>query len=304
MHATVWTRDHKSMSWVTTGDADTFLTEAGGFLRARTAENTILLSAAENARAHGGTSRAILFGWCETDGTPASPASASPVTGAFVDNPPYPVVLSGMPAEVAGALAGHLAGRGRAVTGVHARPPDAEAFAAGWQHATGAGSRLHRQMRLHRLAGLIPPAPPPGGPRTAGQRDRELLLEWQVAFRREVHDLGPAHPDEVDDRLGHGGFMLWQVHGDAVAMAGVSRPVAGMVRIGPVYTPPGHRGRGYAGAVTAAISQAALDTGAAEVVLFTDLDNPISNALYRRLGYQPVSDRAVLSFTPPAPAPS
>jgi predicted GNAT family acetyltransferase len=32
------------------------------------------------------------------------------------------------------------------------------------------------------------------------------------------------------------------------------------------------------------------------VVLFTDLANPTSNALYQRLGYEPVSDRTEWSF--------
>jgi predicted GNAT family acetyltransferase len=32
------------------------------------------------------------------------------------------------------------------------------------------------------------------------------------------------------------------------------------------------------------------------VVLFTDLANPTSNALYQRLGYRPVEDRAVVEF--------
>ena len=50
------------------------------------------------------------------------------------------------------------------------------------------------------------------------------------------------------------------------------------------------------GAVTAAVSQAARDAGAAEVVLFTDLANPTSNALYQRLGYEAVSDRVIFSF--------
>jgi predicted GNAT family acetyltransferase len=44
------------------------------------------------------------------------------------------------------------------------------------------------------------------------------------------------------------------------------------------------------------VSQAALDAGAKHVVLFTDLANPTSNALYPRLGYRPVEDRIVLSF--------
>jgi predicted GNAT family acetyltransferase len=66
--------------------------------------------------------------------------------------------------------------------------------------------------------------------------------------------------------------------------------------VGPVYTPPDLRRRGYAGALTAAVSRAALDAGADEVVLFTDLANPTSNALYRRLGYHPLEDRIILSF--------
>jgi predicted GNAT family acetyltransferase len=79
-------------------------------------------------------------------------------------------------------------------------------------------------------------------------------------------------------------------------MAGLTRMAAGQVRVGPVYTPPRLRGKGYGGAVTAAVSQAARDAGASQVLLFTDLANPTSNALYQRLGYQPVEDRAIWSF--------
>jgi predicted GNAT family acetyltransferase len=73
-----------------------------------------------------------------------------------------------------------------------------------------------------------------------------------------------------------------------------------MARVGPVYTPPASRGRGYAAAATAAASRAALDAGTREVVLNTDLANPTSNALYERLGYAPVEDRVVLTFEPAA----
>ncbi len=79
-------------------------------------------------------------------------------------------------------------------------------------------------------------------------------------------------------------------------MAGLTRPAAGQVRVGPVYTPPALRDRGYRGAVTAAVSRAALDAGATEVLLFTDLANPTSNARYQRLGYETVADRAIYSF--------
>jgi predicted GNAT family acetyltransferase len=69
-----------------------------------------------------------------------------------------------------------------------------------------------------------------------------------------------------------------------------------MLRIGPVYTPPEFRGSGYASAVTAAVSLRAREAGAEEVLLCTDLANPTSNSIYRRIGYRPVEDRVVLGF--------
>jgi predicted GNAT family acetyltransferase len=73
-------------------------------------------------------------------------------------------------------------------------------------------------------------------------------------------------------------------------------PAAGMSRIGPVWTPPEHRGHGYGSAATAAASRWALDADAAHVVLFTDLANPISNSIYPKIGYQPVHDVVDLAF--------
>ena len=153
-------------------------------------------------------------------------------------------------------------------------------------------------MRLFRLGELIRPAPgPEGTARPATERDRDLLAGWFDAFAREVGD-PPRHDTRavVDERLGYGGITLWVAAGVPVSLAGRTRVVAGMVRVAPVYTPPELRGRGYAGAATAAVSQAALDAGVREVVLYTDLANPTSNALYQRLGYRPVEDRVVLSF--------
>lgn len=100
----------------------------------------------------------------------------------------------------------------------------------------------------------------------------------------------------VDDRLGYGGYTLWEVDGVPVALAGLTRRVAGTVRVAPVYTPPEHRRRGYAGAVTAEVSRAAMDADAREVLLFTDLANATSNALYQRLGYRPIANQLVLAF--------
>ena len=78
-------------------------------------------------------------------------------------------------------------------------------------------------------------------------------------------------------------------------MVGYTAPVVGVSRIGPVYTPPEHRGKGYAEALTYVVSQDLLARNL-RVVLHTDQANPTSNALYQRLGYVPVMDRMTLYF--------
>ncbi len=70
-----------------------------------------------------------------------------------------------------------------------------------------------------------------------------------------------------------------------------------MVRAGPVHTPPELRRRGYAGAATVTVSHAVLNAGVQDVVLYTDLAKPASNALYQRVGYRPAEYRAVFSFS-------
>ncbi len=70
-------------------------------------------------------------------------------------------------------------------------------------------------------------------------------------------------------------------------------------RIGPVWTAPASRGRGYATALVAAASRELLDRGARRVFLTTDLANPVSNAIYARIGYRPVDDTVGYDFLDP-----
>jgi predicted GNAT family acetyltransferase len=173
----------------------------------------------------------------------------------------------------------------------------ARSFAAAWRERTGARSSVQRRSRLFRLGELTEPQPvPPGSARVAVAADGPLLARWYRAFAAEVHNLGENSERDLAFRLSYGGLMIWESAGVPVAMAGLSRPAAGVVRVGPVFTPPEQRRRGYGGAATVAVSRAALDAGAAAVVLFTDLANATSNALYVRLGYRALADRVVLAF--------
>ena len=281
------------MAWFLSDSLRDYSATAEGLVRANAGRNTILLGAAAALRARGlaafGPGRP-LFGWWLEPGTGV-------VSAAFLHSPPFPVALTSMPTETAAALAHELASRGRTVNGVNADLPVATAFGTAWHDLTGDTVEESMRSRLYQLGQLRPPQPfPPGQARVAGPADRSLLIAWSEAFHDEAQTGDREVTRMVHDRLSYRGYTLWEQDGQPVSLAGLTRQVAGQVRVGPVYTPPGHRGRGYGGAATWAVSQAALDAGAAQVVLFTDLANPTSNALYQRLGYQPVADRLVLAF--------
>jgi GNAT superfamily N-acetyltransferase len=283
------------MPWELTASVDQYVAAAGEFLVSRRVEHTIELGVVEGLRSGPAVQPrdlgpdGPLFGWWHSAG--------GDVAAVVLHTPPYPLLLGGLPAGSAPELAALLADVGRQLPGVNSQEDDAARFAVAWREETGIGYATFRRSRLHRLADLVPPDPMPDGePRVAGEADRDLLERWFRAFAGELNDLTGPQPDAVSDRLSYGGLTLWESQGRPVAMAGHVRPAAGVVRVGPVYTPRDLRGRGYGGAVTAVVTSAASAAGAREVVLFTDLANPTSNALYRRLGYQPVGDRIVLSF--------
>jgi predicted GNAT family acetyltransferase len=89
---------------------------------------------------------------------------------------------------------------------------------------------------------------------------------------------------------------VWE-HGDVVSYTGITHTQGGVVRVGPVYTPPALRRRGYASALVAAVSQGALDAGAKQCSLYTDQANPTSNKIYAAVGYRPIADVTLYKFT-------
>ncbi|MGH3155933.1 MAG: GNAT family N-acetyltransferase [Streptosporangiaceae bacterium] len=286
------------MAWTLTEDLEEFTTAASSFLRERPAQNTVALTIMATLGTSGlgyFGAHPPMFGWWKPPG--------GTVTAACLQTPPFPLLLSSGPPAAFDELAATLADAGRTLPGVNGGEAGAQRFAAQWQQLTGAGTTVSQRHRMYRLGALVPPRPAPEGhDKLATPADRDLVIEWFAAFGEEAGTLAARGTEQAarmaGERIDDGCLTLWEVAGEPVSMAGVTRQVAGMVRVGPVYTPPKLRRHGYAAAVTAAISQAALDAGAAEVLLFTDLANPTSNGVYLRLGYHPVEDRVLLAFDP------
>jgi predicted GNAT family acetyltransferase len=141
----------------------------------------------------------------------------------------------------------------------------------------------------------------PGTMRMATFEDRPLLWEWFLAFAVEAL---PGEPNEelrtrdLDHRLSadDAGVALWEEYDGAVSLAGFGGPTPNGIRIGPVYTPPELRGRGYASALVAELSSSLLAGGRRFCFLYTNLANPTANKIYERIGYVRVGESAEILF--------
>jgi predicted GNAT family acetyltransferase len=282
------------MPWRFTSDADVYADRAWGLLAADPAAHTVALTVMESARAgRRWSGEPMLFGWYDDGGQ---------VRGAVSMTPPYELLLAAVPHDALPALVAALRAEPGALPGVTGAAATVERFAGAWTAGTGLRAAVALRLRLHRLAALRPPAPPPAGvARPAAEADRATAVRWMAAFEAEAGVRRSDVEATVRDRLGDGRLWLWEdAAGATVSFAARTAPAAGVARIAPVYTPPEHRRRGYGGAVTAACTADALRRGAAHVVLFTDLANPTANALYRRIGFRPIGEYRVTRFAGPA----
>jgi hypothetical protein len=265
------------VTWSTSSDVRAFLSAAGGFLEADPVAHTVLLTEAAYlaARPHPGDDQR--YGWWRPEG--------GPVQAALLQAPRHPPILSTMPVAALESLVDLMPDL--PPVGVDGRLVDSAA--AAWRRR---GIRLteRSRIRLHRLGDLRAPAPPPGRARVATLADRDLLVSWYERLMAAFPDDPSELAYVVDDPIGYGGITLWEVGCGPVAMAGRSRLVAGMVRMGAVYAPDDHddtRGHGRAALVAAC---AAVQAVARDVLIFSGSGDDTHHSL----GFEPVLDRVML----------
>ena len=280
------------MGWAFTDDVAVYVQRVWPLLAADPVEHIVALTVIDRLRGGQRWSDApLLLGWYQ---------QGTVVSGAVLRTPPFELLLAVVPDGAVEQLVATLRARQIPVPGVNGDTDLVACFVKRWIAATSGhvGARMHR--RLYALGTLQPPTPlPAGGARLAGSDDFALVLGWFVAFHREIGGRGLALERTVSTRIDQGLVWLWHdPTGEVVSLAGRTPTVAGVAHLAPVYTPPQHRRCGYGAAITAACTRDALGRGAQHVALLTDLANPVSNALYQRLGYRPVRDRTIVQFAP------
>lgn len=220
--------------------------------------------------------------------------------GAAVQVSDAALLTTGLDPAHADHVAGALAQDHRHLPAVRGTRCSTTAFVAAWRNLTGLDAELTDVEPLYRLVDLTEPAGVAGQGRLALGREVELLVDWLDAFFVEAFH-APTDPAArrayLDDiAVADGDVVVWTAGSTPVSMARVHAPLAGMSRIGPVYTPPQHRGHGYAAAVTVAAARHAHRRGAHEVVLFADAANSVANRVYRRIGFAAIDEHVQYAF--------
>jgi GNAT superfamily N-acetyltransferase len=215
------------------------------------------------------------------------------VVGAAVMTPPFHLIADAVPPEHAAALVDWLVAEPIHVPGTIGGAATTTPLGDRLCALTGRTPRLSREEGLYRLTTLVPPRPVPGALRPTTAADADLVDAWDRAFHADV-DLELRLPGRLAERAGDGVLWLWE-DGGPVCLVGCGGYTPNGARIGPVYTPREHRGRGYASAATAAVSELLLQ-GRSYCFLYTDLANATSNKIYRDIGYEQLAQVREVAF--------
>jgi predicted GNAT family acetyltransferase len=225
------------------------------------------------------------------------------VVAAALRTAPWPMLCTPVDPDDGAALVELWLQHDPELSGINALLDTARSVAGAWARRTGGSEHCRTAMAMHSLTTVVDsPRPGPGQLVTATEADRDLALTWWDEFVAESHviDAGPeARAATVDFRISQGHLFLWHDEGQPVSMVSTNPAVAGVVRIGPVYTPPGARRRGYASSAVAEVSRHALVIGAHTCMLYTDLANPTSNKIYADVGYRRIAEWEERVFTQP-----
>ena len=230
--------------------------------------------------------------------------SGEPVAAAAMTPPHNLLLADGAPDEALATIAGFLDNNEFELPGAQGNRPSVDRFCRLWTERKDVDAELEVEMGVHALSEVREVPTVTGAPRAATLDDLDLIVDWVTDFLEEADPRSPSSSVDrsVRSRLGVdpelGGIWLWEVDGEPVALSGYGGRTPNGIRIGPVYTPPNSRRQGYATALVARQSGWLLEQRREFCFLFTDMANPTSNSIYRKIGYEKVGDARRYGFTP------
>jgi uncharacterized protein len=271
-------------------DAGQYIETISPFLEASEPENGFLLGALDLVRSDSPALPPVMI-QIEQDG--------ETIAAAFYRD--RELIVAGDLENAAELLAKHLSEAGVNVPGVRGPALSAGQFAEVWSRIRGCPAKQTMNQGLYWLKNLDWPAPVAGRMRPMTTDDIPLVARWIFAFQREAVPFDAGSPDDArknaEARPDRKMTFIWDVDGAPVSMAGLTRPTRHGITVNAVYTPPEFRGRGYATALVAFVTDEGLKRGKGFCSLYTDLANPTSNSIYMKIGYRLLSYSRTYRFS-------
>ena len=260
-----------------------FLDKCGSYLEQNEAEHNLILTLCQNAeqKLQRGEKAGIRFSTLFDEDN---------FVLAAVQTPPHNLVLSKSAHQDIDKLVETLAAGDFSFPGIVGPSDVASIFSNKWTQLTGQKSVEYMDQIIYALKKVSFPPPVEGELRFAKPEEASLIAEWVAAFSKAALPKADqvdsrAALKKVEEMIKIGRVVVWAVNGVPVAQAGISGTDS-VARISMLYTPPEQRGHGYASAVAAHLSQLQLDHGKKMCCLYADARNPVSNSIYRKIGYE------------------
>jgi uncharacterized protein len=217
------------------------------------------------------------------------------VVGVSLQSPlDRPLILSAMLPEHAAALAAAICAGHDEIPGVIGEAQVAARFAGEWTERCKLGAQPIWGQRLYGADTVVEGRQVPGRIERAGMQRESLMREWLAAFSREISEPAPA-PDFVQKRIAAGQLWTW-LDGMERAMVVTTPAIAEVSRLQAVYVPGEYRRRGYAEGLVRDLTRRLIH-GGIRPVLYAELANPTSNAIYRRIGYRAIAETVYYRFS-------
>ena len=132
--------------------------------------------------------------------------------------------------------------------------------------------------------------------RLATENDIEVLKHWALDFYADIEPNTTLLKSEesVIEKIKRKVLFVLVVNGVMVSMTVRARAINKTETVSFVYTPHKFRRKGFASRIVEEVTRYIHSDGRI-ATLYTDLDNPISNSIYMKIGYLPHCDSVMLN---------
>lgn len=184
------------------------------------------------------------------------------------------------------------------IPGINGEKVLAESIKDNYIKKTGRKYILENDLGIYKLEKVNECPKPDGVFRKAEIADKETIKKYYINFGKEnnepVDDNEQFEQNITEDIVNDNYYVYEDV--EIVSMARKQRPTKNGMSIGPVYTLNKYRNKGYGTAIVSELSKIILNSGKTFCTLFTDLSNPTSNSIYKKIGYKYAGENISYKF--------